>query len=77
MPDVEPVRHHVDPERVAFDALPSADFGPCECPDPACSLKQPPNVQRDRSDSALADLRARIARDIAARRRFGTLGRLL
>jgi hypothetical protein len=51
---------------------------PCECPDPDCSLKAPPNVRREREESALLRaLRERVRDDCDSRRRLGILGRKL
>ncbi|MFC9651434.1 hypothetical protein [Streptomyces sp. NPDC056937] len=57
----------------------------CQCPDPDCSLKLPPNIQREREEHARTDeesavfssLRERVREDIERRHQFGTLGRLL
>lgn len=52
-------------------------FGPCECPDPNCSIKGPPNHRDDRDSPTLAALRERVREDYESRRRLGTMGRLL
>ncbi|GGR81048.1 hypothetical protein GCM10010252_19460 [Streptomyces aureoverticillatus] len=60
------------------EAMPAADFGTCGCPDPACKLKEPPNIRREQADSpVLIELRDRIREDAESRRRLGTMGRLL
>ncbi|MEU6057413.1 hypothetical protein [Streptomyces sp. NPDC047097] len=58
----------------------AASLDPCGCPEPYCPLRRPPNEQRallGADSPALTDLRARIAADLASRRRHGLLGRLL